>query len=182
MVSQFVSPHKVALLGELDFDFPEGTHAIGRLDNNSEGLLLLTTNKKVTRLLFLGDVPHQRTYLVQINNSLSSKNLRLLRDGVCIKIKGGFPYTTPACNVTVVEQPELVNPFVNQAKGYGPHTWLLITLTEGKYHQVRKMIGAIHHRCKRLIRISIEDMQLADVEPGGVREIAEKDFFRLLKI
>jgi len=55
MVSQFISSHDVGLIGQLDFDFPEGTHAIGRLDINSEGLLLLTTNKKVTRLLFLGE-------------------------------------------------------------------------------------------------------------------------------
>ncbi len=53
MVSQFVSPDKVRLLGDLDYHFPEGTHAIGRLDNNSEGLLLLTTNKKVTKLIFI---------------------------------------------------------------------------------------------------------------------------------
>lgn len=182
MVSQFVSPHKVALLGDLDFDFPEGTHAIGRLDNNSEGLLLLTTNKKVTRLLFLGDEPHQRTYLVQLNNTLSSENLQRLREGVSIKIKGGLAYTTPPCDVRLVENPEAVYSFVNEAHGYGPHTWLLITLTEGKYHQVRKMIGAVHHRCKRLIRISIEDMLLGDVKPGIVREIAEADVFRLLKI
>ena len=52
MVSQFVSTHDVRLLGHLDFDFPEGTHAVGRLDNNSEGLLILTTNKKVTGFCF----------------------------------------------------------------------------------------------------------------------------------
>ncbi|WP_261387849.1 hypothetical protein [Chitinophaga pinensis] len=62
MVSQFISPDKVRLLGDLDFDFPEGTHAVGRLDNNSEGLLLLTTNKKVTRLLFESEQPHKRAY------------------------------------------------------------------------------------------------------------------------
>ena len=60
MVSQFVSPDDVNLLGDLDFNFPEGTHAIGRLDNHSEGLLILTTNKKVTRLLFQGLLPHKR--------------------------------------------------------------------------------------------------------------------------
>ena len=57
MVSQFVSTHDVRLLCDLDFNFPEGTHAIGRLDNHSEGLLLLTTNKKITSLLFQGVVP-----------------------------------------------------------------------------------------------------------------------------
>ena len=182
MVSQFISPHKVALLGDLDFNFPEGTHAIGRLDNNSEGLLLLTTNKKVTRLLFLGDVPHRRTYLVQVNNTLSAENLRLLQQGVSIKIKDGVNYTTPACEVSIAEKPELLYPFVNNVTAFGPHTWLLITLTEGKYHQVRKMVGAVHHRCKRLIRISIEDLLLGDLKPGGVKEVAEADFFQLLKI
>jgi 23S rRNA pseudouridine2457 synthase len=65
---------------------------------------------------------------------------------------------------------------------YGPHTWLLITLTEGKYHQVRKMIGSVRHRCKRLIRISIESLELGDLKPGCVREIEETDFFTQLKI
>ena len=69
MVSQFVSSHDVRLLGDLNFDFPEGTHAIGRLDQNSEGLLLLTTNKKITKLLFQGPIPHKRTYLVQVKNT-----------------------------------------------------------------------------------------------------------------
>ena len=54
MVSQFISSHKVNLLGNLNYNFPEGTHAIGRLDQHSEGLLLLTTNKKITKLLFQG--------------------------------------------------------------------------------------------------------------------------------
>ena len=54
MVSQFVSADDVQLLGDLNFEFPEGTHAIGRLDSHSEGLLILTTNKKVTKLLFRG--------------------------------------------------------------------------------------------------------------------------------
>ena len=69
MVSQFVSTHDVGLLSDLDFDFPENTHAIGRLDNHSEGLLILTTNKKVTRLLFSSAIAHKRTYLVQVKKN-----------------------------------------------------------------------------------------------------------------
>jgi 23S rRNA pseudouridine2457 synthase len=182
MVSQFVSSHDVTLLCHLDYDFPEGTHAIGRLDNHSEGLLLLTTNKKVTRLLFLGDTPHKRTYLVQVNNTLSPANLQLLQNGVVIKIKNGAPYATPPCDVAIVSNPEALYKNAYNIKAYGPHTWLTITLTEGKYHQVRKMMAAIRHRCKRLIRISIENIQLGDLPPGGVTEIPEKDFFELLAI
>lgn len=183
MVSQFISSHKVNLLGDLDFDFPEGIHAIGRLDNNSEGLLLLTTNKKVTRLLFHPDALHKRVYLVQVNNILSAASLRRLQEGVMIRIKGNENYMTAPCNVTLVEHPETTYHLQPVETGqYGPHTWLLITLTEGKYHQVRKMIAAVHHRCKRLIRVSIEDIGLGNLAPGAVREIAEKDFFEKLQI
>ncbi len=182
MVSQFVSTHQVGLLGDLDFDFPEGTHAVGRLDNHSEGLLILTTNKKVTRLLFLGDTPHKRTYLVQVNNLLSKENLHLLQTGVSIRVKGGENYITPPCDVAIIEKPELIYIIATTQQQYDPHTWLLITLTEGKFHQVRKMMGAIHHRCRRLIRVSIENLSLDNLEPGCVREIEENDFFKKLQI
>ena len=182
MVSQFVSPHKVGLLGDLNYNFPEGTHAIGRLDNHSEGLLILTTNKNVTRLLFSGDIQHLRVYLVQVNNLLSDENLHQLRNGVSIRIEGGGNYTTPACEVNIVENPGTIYPYIQSTNQYGPHTWLLITLYEGKYRQVRKMMAAVHHRCKRLIRVSIEDMILGELRPGGVKEMEENEFFRNLKI
>ncbi len=182
MVSQFVSSHKVGLLGDLNYNFPEGTHAIGRLDNHSEGLLLLTTNKKITRLLFLSDTPHKRTYLVQINNKLSEENLQRLRTGVSFKIKTGVVYTTAPCKVIVAEKPEDFCIMEPRLTGYPPFTWLLITITEGKYHQVRKMIGAIKHRCKRLIRVGIEDLNLGNLKSGEIREVNEEDFFTGLKI
>jgi 23S rRNA pseudouridine2457 synthase len=182
MVSQFKSTHKVGLLGDLDFTFPAGTHAIGRLDNHSEGLLILTTNKKVTRLLFLSDTPHERTYLVQINNELSKANLEKLRTGVSFKIKTGVMYTTPPCKVLVVQHPEAICLMEERFTAYPPNTWLLLTITEGKYHQVRKMMGVIKHKCKRLIRISIEDLCLDDLPPGKIRELGEKEFFDKLRI
>ena len=76
MVSQFVSTDEVPLLTAIDFNFPEGTHAIGRLDAHSEGLLILTTNKKVTRLLFQGKVPHKRTYLVQVLQHMTQESVQ----------------------------------------------------------------------------------------------------------
>ena len=182
MVSQFVSPHKVNLLGSLEFDFPEGTHAIGRLDNDSEGLLILTNNKKVTRLLFSGPQQHERVYLVQINNELTKENLEKLRTGVAIRVEGGDYYTTPSCEVTVVEDAVEIYPHIADSTPYGRHTWILITLYEGKYRQVRKMVGAVNHRCKRLIRVSIEDLKVHDLPPGDVKELEEEEFFRKLKI
>lgn len=182
MVSQFVSPHKVGLLGDIDYSFPEGTHAIGRLDNNSEGLLILTTNKKVTQLLFSGNVQHKRVYLVQINNLLSPENLLRLRNGVSIRIEGGRNYLTPACEVEIITNPENIYSQIQSTKQYGQSTWLLISLYEGKYRQVRKMIAALHHRCKRLIRVSIEDLNLGALFPGDVQEIDEDEFFKKLHI
>jgi 23S rRNA pseudouridine2457 synthase len=182
MVSQFVSSHKVQLLGDLDFSFPEGTHAVGRLDNNSEGLLILTTNKKVTKLLFQGEVPHKRTYLVKVKYEVSPESLERLRTGVPIRIKGGGYYFTSPCEAEIVEKPEYL--FANgcETPEYFPHTWLKITLTEGKFHQVRKMVDVLHHRCVRLIRQSIENLELLDLPAGGVREMDEVSFFQRLKI
>jgi 23S rRNA pseudouridine2457 synthase len=182
MVSQFVSPDKVNLLGNLDFDFPEGIHAIGRLDNNSEGLLILTTNKKVTALLFQGEVPHKRTYLVQVEKHVTPERLLQLQTGIEIRIKGGEYYTTLPSDVTIVEKPKDLPKRGHAFREDLPHTWLLISLTEGKYHQIRKMVSNVYHHCKRLIRVSIEDLELGDLQPGEVREIEEEEFFRKLKI
>lgn len=182
MVSQFVSPDKVGLLKDVPFAFPEGIHAVGRLDNDSEGLLILTTNKKVTKLLFESKVPHKRTYLVQVRNIVTPEKLLLLQTGVTIRIKGGEYYTTSASDVQLVEKPANLFSRADEFKEGLPNTWLLITLTEGKYHQVRKMTAAVKHRCKRLIRLSIEDLTLGNLQPGEVKELEEQDFFKQLKI
>lgn len=181
MVSQFVSPDKVRLLGDLDYEFPEHTHAIGRLDSHSEGLLILTTNKKVTNLLFQGEIPHRRTYLVHVGHVVTPETLNTLRTGIGIQIKGGMEYVTSPCEVEIVSRPAGL-PKQIQDEREVPHTWLLITLTEGKYHQVRKMVRTARHRCKRLIRLSIENLVLGDMKPGEVKEIEENDFFEKLKI
>ena len=170
------------MLGNLDFDFPEGTHAIGRLDNHSEGLLLLTTNKRVTKLLFESETPHKRTYLVKVKNIVTPERLHLLQTGTTIRIKGGSDYVTTPTDVQIVEPPiDLFKGGANQREGL-PTTWLNITLTEGKYHQVRKMVASVHHQCQRLIRLSIEDLVLGDLQPGEVKEIEEDEFFTKLKL
>ncbi|MDE3145759.1 MAG: rRNA pseudouridine synthase [Bacteroidota bacterium] len=182
MVSQFISPDKVGLLGDIDFDFPDGTHAIGRLDNHSEGLLILTTNKKVTKLLFESKIPHQRTYLVQVKNEVTEETIVQLKKGVSIRIKGGIDYITSPCEASIVEKPSNIADNETEIKKHHPHTWLTITVTEGKFHQIRKMVAAVKHRCNRLIRLSIEDLSLDNLQPGCVKEMEEEDFFNKLHI
>lgn len=182
MVSQFVSSHAVGLLGDLDFKFPEGTHALGRLDMDSEGLLLLTTDKRATRLLFLASKPHLRTYLVMVQNKVTPNTFQQLRDGIPIKIKNAETYIAKPTAIEIISNPNELYPFASDRREVYPHTWLLITLTEGKFRQVRKMVLAARHRCLRLIRLSISNITLGDLKPGEVREVDEKTFYGLLGI
>lgn len=183
MLSQFIGPADARKLDELAFDFPEGTHPIGRLDGISEGLLLLTTNKKVTRLLFQGETMHKRSYLVQVYKVVSPKSLQRLREGVSIRIRGAEePYVTTPCEVEIVEKPTDLFQSGYEFDERIPHTWLRITMTEGKFRQIRKMVTAINHRCQRLIRVAIEDLSLGDLQPGQIRELDEVTFFQQLKI
>jgi len=182
MVSQFVSSHEVRVLGALGFDFPAGTHPIGRLDKDSEGLLILTTDKRVTRLLFQGEAPHRRTYLVKVKHVVSDEGLALLRAGVTIRVRGGGYYVTAPCEAERVGEPELLFVGASTTKDYTPVSWVRITLTEGKFHQVRKMVAAIGHRCIRLVRVSIEELTLEGLGAGEVREVGAAHFFEQLKI
>ena len=180
MVSQFVSSHDVRLLDDLDFNFPEGTHAIGRLDQNSEGLLLLTTNKKITKLLFQGPIPHKRTYLVQVKNKMSEETAQRLAAGIEISAKTGNTFTTTPCEVKIVNKPMGLNEIGKPLHENVVTTWITITLTEGKFHQVRKMVASVNHKCLRLIRISIENIELGKMNSGEVIEVNESIFFNKL--
>lgn len=182
MESQFVSNLPANLLGDLDFDFPEGIHAIGRLDKHSEGLLILTTNKKITSLMFEKNISHKRTYLLQVKHLVREESLQQLRAGISIRIKGGDYYTTKPCEAAIVAKPENLFAPCYDINERQPYTWLEITLTEGKFHQVRKMVAAIRHKCQRLIRISIEDLKLNDLQPGQVKELDEETFFHKVRL
>lgn len=183
MLSQFIGGDEgLKMLSDLPFDFPPGIHAVGRLDYQSEGLLLLTTDSRVTRLLFSSSVPHKRCYLVQVYKEVNAETLERLRTGVSIRIKEGAYYTTTPCQVSIVERPQNLAYSEHELRANIPQTWMLITLTEGKYRQVRKMLAAVKHRCQRLVRVSIENLELGDLPSGSIREMESTEFFRLLLI
>lgn len=182
MVSQFISSHAVPLLGEIDYNFPIGTHAIGRLDKESEGLLLLTTDKSITNRLFCATTPHYRTYLVQVNHLVSAENIERMAGGIGISCVGNEQYITQPCTVHRIENISSINTLTPSMYDAWPHTWLQITLTEGKYHQVRKMVLAVGHKVRRLIRYSIENITIENMQPGEVKGFSQHEFYHLLKL
>jgi 23S rRNA pseudouridine2457 synthase len=181
MLSQFVGGHPgFPMLGGLDFSFPEGTHAIGRLDYTSEGLLLLTTNKAITKILFNPAAAHPRSYLVNVYKKVSDETIERLATGVSIRIRGGVDYTPAPIIVSRHPRPAELPRGAHELREDIPQDWLLMTLAEGKHRQVRKMLQAVHHPCHRLIRLSIGGMVLGDLPSGAVREMSEDVFFEEL--
>jgi 23S rRNA pseudouridine2457 synthase len=180
MLSQFKGSLDQRLLGALDFPFPEGTMALGRLDFESEGLLILTTEKSLKRKLFHPDKLHEREYLVQVAGKVSEETLKKLREGIEIILKKTGPYITLACEVTISERPHWLKSFDHNMKPFIPHSWLRFVLHEGKNRQIRKMCRIVHHKCVRLVRTRIADTQLADLQPGEVREISGEKLYQAL--
>ena len=182
MVSQFRSVDDVRLLGDLNFPFPEGTHAIGRLDKDSEGLLLLTTDKTITRRLFNSGVKHVRRYLVQVRFAVSEEALNLLSSGVRISAPGGQAYLTEPCVAELLDTHPMLPPPAIPVHANVQHSWLRISLVEGRFRQVRKMVSSVRHNCIRLVRESIEDISIDDMQPGEVRELGQQEFYGRLKL
>jgi 23S rRNA pseudouridine2457 synthase len=182
MVSQFVSSHKVRLLCDLGYDFPEGTHAIGRLDNDSEGLLILTTDKSLTAKLMHPDRKRSKRYVVQVEKVVTEEKLNLLRSGVDILVKGRGTYHTKECEVNIIEKPDYLPPRGHEFREDLPQSWLEFILKEGKNRQIRKMCSAVRHDCKRLIRTHIEDLDIIGMQSGEVKELPQQEFFSKLHI
>ena len=181
MLSQFVPIAKKRTLSDLNFHFVEGTNALGRLDDNSEGLLLLTNDKKVNRLLMNPENKHQRVYWVQVHGNVQQEALDQLESGVDIILEKSI-YRTLPCEAKIISTP-LNLPL--RAHPVGTHfktTWLELKLIEGKFHQIRKMTDKVGHQTMRLIRVSIEDVFLHNWIPGSVQEINQDVFYDKLKL
>ncbi len=159
------------LLGEL-YDFPKGTMAIGRLDEVSEGLLLLTTDGKVSEYIRSSKV--EKEYYVLLDGIIDAMAIERLQKGVAISING-TSYTTKPCKV--VQTPSLVEYPIGERKirdaRHGPTSWIGIIITEGKFRQVRKMTAAVGFPTLRLVRVRVGAIHLGI----GVGEVKEVDDF-----
>ncbi|MBK7172326.1 MAG: pseudouridine synthase [Bacteroidales bacterium] len=165
---------KKKLLGEL-YDFPEGTMAIGRLDEESEGLLLLTTDGMMSERMREKSI--EKEYYAQVDGLITDKALQMLQTGVEIGIRD-VKYITKPCKVQRLDpQPEFA-PRTKKLRDdrHGPTIWISLILTEGKYRQVRKMTAAAGFPTLRLIRVRVGKFQLGDLKPGEVKELSDIDF------
>ena len=169
-LSQFIyeQKRKKKMLGELS-DFPSGTMAIGRLDEDSEGLLLLTTDGKVSEAVRSKKV--SKEYYVQVDGIITDEAIDLLKNGVEIGFDGG-KYTTLPCEAKKIENPnfEIRSKKVRDDR-HGPTTWASITVSEGKFRQVRKMTAAVGFPTLRLVRIRVGNVHLNQMKSGEVIEM-----------
>ncbi|MFK8060976.1 MAG: pseudouridine synthase, partial [Polaribacter sp.] len=142
MISQFVNPAKrrKKLLGDL-YDFPEGTMAIGRLDVPSEGLLLLTTDGKVSAEI--RSSKYEKEYYVQVDGIITENEIHQLKKGVEIGFNGK-KYTTKPGKASMIKDPEFsLRSQKIRDERHGPTSWVSIIIREGKVGQVRKMTSAV---------------------------------------
>lgn len=181
MLSQFAAIKKKRTLADLPFNFPEGTHAVGRLDDNTEGLLILTNDKSITAKLMHPDQAHERKYWVQVHGKVGEETLIKLENGIDIILEGQIYHTLP-CKAKIIETPSHIPPRAHPVGTHFATTWIELILTEGKFHQIRKMCAGIGHQTMRLIRVSIEDLKITELIPGHIEEIKKEDFFQKLKI
>jgi 23S rRNA pseudouridine2457 synthase len=174
-LSQFIYEKKrhKKLLGEL-YDFPEGTMAIGRLDEDSEGLLLLTTDGMVSEMVRSKTV--EKEYYAQVDGIITQAAIEELKKGVEIGFKG-IRYTTKNCEASILTQlPDCIGEGRKiRDERHGPTSWISITLTEGKFRQVRKMTAAVGFPTLRLVRIRVGNIHLQNLKAGEVIEV--KIFF-----
>jgi 23S rRNA pseudouridine2457 synthase len=179
-ISQFVYELKrnKRKLGEL-YDFPEGTMAIGRLDEDSEGLLLLTTNGMMSELVRSKKV--EKEYYAQVDGIITLDAVEQLKNGVEIGFHGN-KYNTKKCQAKLIDNPTHIGEGRKiRDERHGPTSWVSITLTEGKFRQVRKMTSAVGFPTLRLIRVRVGNIELDNLKAGEVREIFSADFDRILE-
>ncbi len=169
-LSQFVNNQPTRknkkLLGDLH-PFPEGTMAIGRLDEDSEGLLLLTTCGTTSENVRSKNI--EKEYYVQVDGVITPQAIEKLKNGTEIKV-GNQKYTTLKAGVFLLKNPPPLPARSKKIRDdrHGPTSWISITLTEGKFRQIRKMTAGVGFPTLRLVRIRIGNENLGNMSPGEV--------------
>ncbi len=182
VLSQFSSTDGKKTLKDF-FDVAVDVYPVGRLDYDSEGLLILTNDKKLNQYLLNPLHEHEREYWVQVEGDISEDAINKLQQGVSINIDGKMYYTKECVVKKFIHSPKVSerNPPIRFRKLI-PDSWIKIILTEGKNRQVRKMTAAVGFPTLRLIRYRIEKITLEDLLPGEMKIISKQELYNLLHI
>jgi 23S rRNA pseudouridine2457 synthase len=181
MLSQFSREGDHPTLADLA-GFPPTVYPIGRLDADSEGLLILTDDKAINDALLNPRHAHTRTYFAQVDGDINEKALEALCAGVKINLKGNQYTSLPAVAVRIAEPllPERTPPIRYRANI--PTSWISLTLKEGKNRQVRRMTAAVGFPTLRLVRWQIEDLSIEGMTPGDIIELTAHETYSKLRI
>ena len=180
VLSQFTATGGKQTLKDF-FPVPPDCYPVGRLDFDSEGLLILTNDTALNHRLLNPQFAHDREYWVQVEGDITPAAVRELASGVTISVDGK-DYRTRTCIVRPFETPPQVpdrHPPIRY-RARIPTTWISMILREGKNRQVRKMTGKVGFPTLRLIRHRIERLSLEGLKPGEMRSLSSTDIYSLL--
>lgn len=181
VLSQFTKevPEHVTLQDYLQL--PKDVYPVGRLDKDSEGLLLLTNDNNFKNRLLNPELKNDKTYWVQVDGDISSAAISKLRKGVSIKIKRGQYQTLPS-KVNKIPPPAVADriPPVRY-RAEIPTSWIEITIHEGKNRQIRKMCARVGFPCLRLIRCKIKGIDFTSLAIGEHRTLTIEEIKHLSK-
>jgi len=160
------------------FHFPKDVYPVGRLDMDSEGLLILTNDKSLTDYLLNPKNEHEREYYVQVEGIPTSEAIDKLRNGVVIE--GRKTLTAKVKIISELRLQERIPPI--RKRKYIPTSWLSITIIEGRNRQIRKMTAAVGFPTLRLIRVRIKNLTIGKLKIGEVRELSSAEVELLKKL
>ncbi len=170
VLSQFSPEGEKRTLAQFFAGLAKDVYPVGRLDYDSEGLIVLTNDKALTHKMLTPENGHPRTYWVQVEGQITAKAIAQLEKGVSFSANGKTQTSKPATAFAFAEPPAVAprNPPI-RTRAAIPTSWVSLTLTEGKNRQVRKMTAAVGFPTLRLIRYAIGEHTLAGLQPGEWR-------------
>jgi 23S rRNA pseudouridine2457 synthase len=159
-----------------DYITIKNVYPAGRLDRDSEGLLLLTDHGKLQNLIASPDFKLPKSYWVQVEGGIDDSAIETLKNGV--QLKDGL--TAPA-KATIIDDPEVWprNPPIRERKSI-PTSWIELSITEGRNRQVRRMTAAVNYPTLRLIRVAIGPWFLGDLAPGQYKKLMDDQVIETL--
>ncbi|MBC9911002.1 pseudouridine synthase [Chitinophaga varians] len=165
------------------FKVPRDVYPVGRLDYDSEGLLLLTNDKSLNNRLLMPQYAHEREYWVQVDGAVTNTAVHQLKEGVDITVDGKIYHTKPCFAEIFSEEPFLPprNPPIRFRKNI-PAPWLRLILQEGKNRQVRKMTAATGFPTLRLVRYRMEEITIEGMQPGEMVQLSRNTVYKKLRL